>query len=91
MLTKKHQTLLIMLFKNSSITRGDAKAVYTNQRSFYTAIKYLKDTGLVLQRGGKNERGSEPTYELTLSGMVFTIMLFNIRVPMEKVREMNEL
>lgn len=77
--------------REGSINRADAKHVYTNQRSFYTAVKYLKDVGLIGQRGGKNDREYEPTYELTLSGMVFTIMLANIKVSPEKMKEMNDL
>jgi hypothetical protein len=77
--------------REGSINRADTKHIYTNQRSFYSAIKYLKDVGLVGQRGGKGDRDNEPTYELTLSGMVFTMMLANIKVSPEKIREMKDL
>jgi len=91
MLTKSHQKLLVLIMREGSINRADAKPIYTNLRSFYTAIKYLKDVGLIGQRGGKGDRDNEPTYELTLSGMVFTIMLANIKVSPEKIKEMSAL
>jgi hypothetical protein len=77
--------------REGSINRADAKQIYTNQRSFYTAIKYLKDVTLVGQRGGKEDRENEPSYELTMNGLVFTMMLANIKLSPEKIREMNTL
>jgi hypothetical protein len=91
MLTKKQQQLLVLIMREGSINRADAKPIYSNQRSFYSAMKYLKDVGLTGQRGGKGDRDNEPTYELTLSGMVFTIMLANIKISPEKMKEMNDL
>jgi len=87
MLTKKHQQLLILIMREGSINRADAKHIYTNQRSFYTAIKFLKDITLVGQRGGKEDRENEPTYELTMNGLVFTMMLANLKLSPEKMRD----
>ena len=86
-LTKKQQNLLVQIMRAGSVAREDIKHIYSNQRSFYTAIKFLKDMNLVKQEGGKKDRDNAPSYSLTLDGMIFTIMLASLKLPPDQIKE----
>lgn len=79
MLTKHMQKFLILTFSKGAVSRKDSEKIYTNIRSFYSAMKYLKDCGFIVQYGGGKSRAGDISYVLTFEGFILVTLLTGIK------------